>query len=83
MRRKIRTFDDVLNALGGVKAVAELTEVTSSAVCKWRSRDGGRFPARTHPRIKAALAGKRQSAPQHLWDFDPPRRYEARAKRVT
>jgi len=84
-RRKIYTFDGVVDALGGLKAVAALTGVTSAAVCRWRTRDGARFPARTHARIYAELARNNWMAPLHLWDFDPPREYEddkpTRAKR--
>jgi len=75
-RRKVYTFDGVVDALGGLKAVAALTGVTPAAVCKWRARDGARFPARTHPRIDAELAQLGVTAPRHLWNFDPPRTYE-------
>jgi DNA-binding transcriptional regulator YdaS (Cro superfamily) len=75
-RRKVYTFDGVLDVLGGLKAAAALTGVTPAGVCKWRTQNGGRFPARTHPRIEAELARKGATAPRHLWDFDPPREYD-------
>jgi len=81
-RRKIYTFDGVVDALGGLKAVAALTGVTSAAVCKWRTRDAGRFPARTHARIDAELARNGWTAPRHLWDFDPPREHADEPKRA-
>ena len=81
-RRKVYTFDGVLDALGGLKAVAALIGVTSGAVIKWRTRDGGRFPARTLERIQAELARKGATAPRDLWDFDPPRQYDDEPKRA-
>jgi hypothetical protein len=81
-RRKIYTFDGVVDALGGLKATAELTGVSLAAVCKWRTRDGARFPARTHPRIETELARKNWMAPRHLWNFDPPRQYDDEPKRA-
>jgi hypothetical protein len=81
MAKPLTSFDQVIQALGGLKAVAALTDVTPAAVCHWRSR-GGRFPARTHDRIDAELARKGATAARHLWDFDPPRTYDDDDKRA-
>jgi len=75
-RRKVYTFDGVIDALGGLKAVAELTGVTPAAVCKWRTQNRSRFPARTFDQVEAELARVGAFAPRHLWDFDPPRNYD-------
>ena len=73
-RRRIYTFDGIVDALGGNKAVAELLDVTPAMLTYWRR--SGRFPARSHPRIVAELARVNAFAPRHLWDFDPPRNYD-------
>jgi len=75
MTRLLTNFDHVINALGGLKVVAELTASTPSAICRWRSRTG-RFPARTYEQIQVELALRNLFAPRALWDFDPPRTYE-------
>jgi hypothetical protein len=81
-RRKVYTFDGVLDALGGLKAVAALAGITPAGVCKWRTQNGGRFPARSFDRIQAELARKNATAPRHLWDFDPPREYDDEPRRA-
>jgi hypothetical protein len=80
-RRRVKTFDAVVDVLGGIKAIAALTAVTPAAVCHWRSRSG-RFPARTHERIQAELSRRSVSASRELWDFDPPRSYDDPDKRL-
>jgi hypothetical protein len=82
-RRKVYTFDGVLDALGGLKAVATLTGVTPGAVIKWRTRDGARFPARMHVLIDAELARIGAVAKRDLFDFDPPRTYDDTDKRAS
>jgi DNA-binding transcriptional regulator YdaS (Cro superfamily) len=81
-RRRIYTFDGVVDALGGNKAVAALLGVTQPMVSYWRR--AGRFPARSSQRIDAELARKGATALRHLYDFDPPREYDepTRAKRA-
>jgi hypothetical protein len=82
-RRKVYTFDGVLDAIGGLKAVATLTGVTPGAVIKWRTRDGARFPARMYERINAELASVGAVAKRDLFDFDPPRTYDDTDKRAS
>lgn len=74
--RKVETFDGVIDALGGTKAVAALTEVWPATVYGWRA--AGRFPARWMDRIEAELALQNATAPRALFDFDPPRSYAER-----
>lgn len=81
MTRRLTSFDHVIQALGGLKAVAALLRVTPAAVCHWRARTG-RFPARTHARIDAELARMGATAPRDLFDFDPPRTYDDEPKRA-
>jgi hypothetical protein len=73
-RQRIYTFDGVVDAIGGNKAVASLLGVTQAMVTYWRR--AGRFPARSMPRIEAELARKNRTAVRDLWDFDPPRNYD-------
>lgn len=73
MRRYLTSFEQVLAAVGGFAAVAQLAGETKSAVSRWRK--AGRFPGRFMLRIEAELARKGATAPRHLWDFDPPREY--------
>jgi hypothetical protein len=69
--RKIYTFDGVIDALGGLKAVAALMNVSPGTVYQWR-RTGAKFPARSLDRIAAELERIGAHAPRHLWFFDPP-----------
>lgn len=79
--RSLRTFEQVISELAGIKNTAGLLGVTPSAVCHWRNR-GGRFPAWTLQRLEAALVLKGQTAARELWDFDPPRTYDDDNKRT-
>jgi hypothetical protein len=64
--RTIKTIEQVIEALGGVKAVAELTKRTSpSAVPNWIMRNS--FPTDTYAVMKAALRDKGATAPGALW----------------
>lgn len=75
-RRKVFTFDGVIEVLGGLKAVAAMTGVAPVTVCRWRRNRGGRFPARTVANIKAELSQRGAFASRDLYDFDPPRSYD-------
>jgi len=83
-RRRIYTFDGVVDALGGNKAVASLLGVGQPMVSYWRR--AGQFPARSSQRIDAELARKGATAMRTLYDFDPPKEYRdettKRAKRA-
>ncbi len=56
---------DVIDALGGVGAVAELTQTSYRAAHNWKQR--GSFPARTHFVMTMALRAKGLSASASLW----------------
>lgn len=61
----LTTVDAVVVALGGTRAVADLTGATDSAVSNWRK--SGTFPARTYIILKAALG--QRDAPDSLWSM--------------
>lgn len=62
---ELRTADEVIEALGGTKAVADLLGRTDPAVSNWRK--AGQFPAHTYILIKGKLEGIGCSAPDSLW----------------
>ena len=62
---ELLTASDVVNALGGTKAVAEFIGRTDPAVSNWRKRD--RFPANTYTTFKRELDRRRLTAPDVLW----------------
>ena len=62
----LSSIEQVIEALGGTKAVAELTNRASpSAVPNWKLRKS--FPLNTYLVMKAALHAKGASAPDALW----------------
>ncbi len=62
---QLLTAVDVIDALGGTKAVAEMTGRTYNAAHNWRAFD--RFPANTFLTIQRALDERGASAPSELW----------------
>jgi hypothetical protein len=56
---------DVIDALGGVRAVADLTGSTYRAVHNWKQN--GRFPAKTFLVLDAALLERKARARADLW----------------
>jgi hypothetical protein len=69
---EVTTTNAVIDALGGTRAVAELTGRGQSAASNWRNHP--RFPANTYLTLTAALAAKGLTAPAWLWDMEarPP-----------
>lgn len=65
----LQTTDDVIEALGGNRAVGDLTTSNAKAVSNWR---GSKFPAWTYLAIKGALKRTGKSAPDALWAMNPP-----------
>lgn len=59
------TTAKVIDKLGGVHAVAELTDTNYKAAHAWKQR--GRFPAKTFVVITEALRRKGLSARSNLW----------------
>lgn len=63
--QELTTTNDVIRALGGVSAVAELTERTYDAAWNWTRFET--FPADTYLVMKAALEAQGYTAPPSLW----------------
>ena len=72
MGRKLTTFDEVADALGGMTALARLTGRKLTAVSNWRCQSG-RFPTRTYWVIEKALNVRGLSAELDLFGFEPKR----------
>jgi hypothetical protein len=65
--RTLTSIEEVIDALGGTKAVAELTKRSSpSAVPNWKTR---KFPPNTYAIMKAALQAQGADAPDSLWNM--------------
>lgn len=64
MSAKLKTSSDVIDALGGLTAVARLTGASSGAVWNWRQRG---FPSQTFLILTAALTARGLKAPASLW----------------
>jgi hypothetical protein len=67
----LKTMAAVISALGGPGKVAKLTGRKSTHLHNWQN-DTGRFPAKTHPVMQAALTAKGYSAPDELWGVIKP-----------
>jgi len=65
------TVDAVLDAIGGFRALAELTGVSTPLVYAWRR--AGRFPAWTLDRIERALNPRGITVARAVFDFEPAR----------
>lgn len=62
---KLRTTSEVIDALGGIRALSELTRTSINGIYNWRAV--GQFPADTYIVIREALGEIGKSAPDHLW----------------
>ena len=56
---------DVIDALGGVSAVAELTQTSYRAAHNWKAR--GQFPAKSYALMKRELERLGYAADDSLW----------------
>ncbi len=67
MKEHLETIDQVIEKLGGSRAVAEITGrgTSISMVPSWRYRK--RFPAQSYKRMQDALEERGFSAPDSLW----------------
>ncbi len=63
--RYLGTTVEVIDALGGIAAVAELTGRKYTAAANWNVSD--RFPANTYVILHHALHQRGLSAPPELW----------------
>lgn len=66
--RNLDTVEQVIEALGGLKAVGELNK-RSGANVAWNWADRGAFPTNTYVVMKKALAKIGASAPDSLWNM--------------
>jgi len=61
----LSTTSEVMDALGGNQAVAELTGSKPKAVWNWRGFET--FPSNTYVAMTEALLAKGKTAPASLW----------------
>ena len=66
---ELTTVPDVIKALGGIHAIAQLTGREYGAVWQWTRWP--HFPPDTYLVLTAALATRDLSAPAHLWRMVP------------
>jgi hypothetical protein len=66
--RQLKTFDDVVDALGGKSAVGRMLDQNSAAVCNWKRRRQ-RFPTKFYLIMKDELDARGADAPPDLWGF--------------
>ena len=65
--RQLKTFDEVVEKLGGLTAVGQLcNDQDSAAVCNWKRRRS-RFPTKFHKVMIEKLSEVGASAPDSLW----------------
>ena len=69
MPKRLRTFDAVIDALGGPSAVARMCRRTPAAVTAWRT-GGERFPPKFYFLMAHALEARGLEAPRALWGFE-------------
>jgi hypothetical protein len=62
---KLETLEDVMTALGGRQAVADLLDAKSSTISMWKY--AGKFPANTYVIMTDALHAIDKTAPATLW----------------
>jgi hypothetical protein len=67
-RVNLSTIDKVIDALGGVDAVARLTKRGSTAVHNWRAE--GQFPPSLYLKMNAALKRRGFTAASTLFRFE-------------
>lgn len=68
--QELSTTSEVMDALGGNDAVADVTGSKPKAVWNWRK--AGTFPSNTYVAIAAALEAKGFTAPASLWGMKQP-----------
>jgi hypothetical protein len=65
---RLYTVQEVIDRLGGLKAVAELTEANTKQAWHWAGR-AGMFPANTYVVMQRALTRAGYQAPARLWNM--------------
>jgi hypothetical protein len=77
--RKLKTFDEVVEELGGLSAVGLLCDDQDvAAVCNWKRRRS-RFPTKFYKIMIAELRARGASAPDNLWGFVEKKKSRANA----
>lgn len=66
----LTTTSEVVDALGGTRAVAALTGRTGTAVSNWKARR--RFPPETYVLLSHELLNLGLQAPARLWKMEAP-----------
>jgi hypothetical protein len=66
--KRLRTADQVVEVLGGLQAVCELTGANSKQAWHWTGR-AGMFPANTYVAMTRALNRRGYEAPARLWNM--------------
>jgi hypothetical protein len=75
--QELSTTSEVLDALGGNSAVAEITGSTTKAVWNWRGFET--FPSNTYVAMIGALHAIGKTAPASLWGMKAPVEQESAA----
>jgi hypothetical protein len=70
MATHLRTVEQVIDALGGLGGVSELTGHKRNVVWNWRDREA--FPPNTFLVMRSALQIKGAYAPASLWNMLEP-----------
>jgi hypothetical protein len=68
--RKLTTTAELIEELGGINAVAELTRSRYSAVCNWKAFPT--FPSKTYVVLKSAAQSRGFDVPDSLWGMTLP-----------
>jgi hypothetical protein len=66
--RRVKTYNDVLEALGGPAGVGIICDQNPNAACTWRATRG-KFPAKYYFVMVGALKRRGYEAPRYLWGF--------------
>ena len=74
---ELQTISEIIDELGGNRAVGELTGTKPKSVSMWKTF--GKFPWRTQMTIVEALRARNLTAPTSLWGMrkDEPLCHEA------
>lgn len=64
---QLKSVKEVIDALGGMPTVAELTGRSPGVVWNWKDRKT--FPSNTYAVLKAALKARGIDAPGSLWNM--------------
>jgi hypothetical protein len=79
--RELRTFEGVMEALGGFEGVQRITGARPTAISNWRSR-GEQFPARHFIVIADALARADLCCARSLFTFQRKAKANGKRKRA-